>query len=42
VAYVAFNHLRGIPTAGTDLILVLGCVGIGDSQAALSAHIGTA
>ena len=29
VAYVAFTYLRGIPTAGNDLILVLGCAAVG-------------
>ena len=29
VTYVAFTYLRGVPTAGNDLILVLGCAGLG-------------
>jgi hypothetical protein len=29
VVYVAFTYLRGLPTAGNDLILVLGCAGLG-------------
>ncbi len=29
VTYVAFTYLRGVSTAGNDLILVLGCAGLG-------------
>lgn len=38
VAYVAFTYLRGIPTAGNDLILVLGCAGVGALLGALAGH----
>ena len=29
VTYVAFTYLKGIPTAGNDLVLVLGCAAVG-------------
>jgi hypothetical protein len=38
VAYVAFTYLRGIPTAGNDLVLVLGCAGVGALLGALAGH----
>jgi hypothetical protein len=38
VTYVAFTYLRGIPTAGNDLILVLGCAGLGALLGALAGH----
>jgi hypothetical protein len=29
VAFVAYSYLRGIPTAGNDLVLVIGCAALG-------------
>jgi hypothetical protein len=36
VAYVAFKYLRGIPTAGNDLVLVAGCAAVGIVLGSLS------
>jgi hypothetical protein len=36
VGYVAVNYLRGVPTAGNDLILVAGCAAVGATLGALS------
>jgi hypothetical protein len=36
VAYVALNYLHGIPTAGNDLVLILGCAAIGALLGSLS------
>lgn len=38
VAYVASEYLRGIPTAGNDLVLVLGCAAVGALLGALAGH----
>ena len=38
VAYVAFSYLRGIPTAGNDLVLVLGCAAVGALLGGLAGH----
>lgn len=38
VAYVAFTYLRGIPTGGNDLVLVLGCAGVGALLGGLAGH----
>lgn len=36
VGYVAVNYLRGVPTAGNDLVLVAGCAAVGGTLGALS------
>ena len=36
VGYVAVNYLRGVPTAGNDLLLVAGCAAVGATLGALS------
>ncbi len=38
VTYVAFTYLRGIPTAGNDLYLVLGCAAVGALLGSLAGH----
>ena len=36
VAYVVYTYLRGVPTAGNDLVLVAGCAALGATLGALS------
>ena len=36
VGYVAYTYLRGVPTAGNDLVLVAGCAALGATLGALS------
>jgi hypothetical protein len=36
VGYVAYSYLRGIPTAGNDLLLVAGCAAVGATLGGLS------
>jgi hypothetical protein len=38
VGYVALTYLKGVPTAGNDLILVLGCAAVGALLGSLCGH----
>ncbi len=41
VAYVAVNYLKGVPTAGNDLVLVVGAAVLGATMGGLAGHFTT-
>lgn len=38
VTYVAFTYLKAVPTAGNDLVLVIGCAAVGALLGGLAGH----